>query len=280
MSRSRPRVDSRCSFQTDSALSYGNSVKVRPSCSSSRRAKATPIDQSLRAWPGAGTAGRTREMRRSLLVTVPSFSPQVVAGSSRSAKAQVAVVAKASWTTTNSARSSARRTVAWSGIDCAGLVQAIHSARISPSAAAWNISTAVLPGASGTEGTPHSAATSARCSGLARSRCALSRLARPPTSRPPIALGWPVSENGPAPGLPIWPVARCRLMSAAFFAVPLDDWFKPWQYRLNVAGEVANSRAAASRSSFGMPQTCATVSGVQSRTVAFSASKPFVRAAM
>ena len=33
----------------------------------------------------ARTAGRTRLMRRSLLVTVPSFSPQVVAGSSRSA---------------------------------------------------------------------------------------------------------------------------------------------------------------------------------------------------
>jgi threonine/homoserine efflux transporter RhtA len=55
-----------------------------------------------------------------------------------------------------------------------------------------------------------------------------------------MALGWPVSENGPAPGLPIWPVARCRLISAAFLAVPLLDWFRPWQYRLSVAGEVAN----------------------------------------
>ena len=51
----------------------------------------------------------------------------------------------------------------------------------------------------------------------------------PPTSRPPIAFGWPVSENGPAPGRPICPVARCRLMSAAFFAVPDDDWLSPWQ---------------------------------------------------
>ena len=57
----------------------------------------------------------------------------------------------------------------------------------------------------------------------------------PPTSRPPIALGWPVSENGPAPGLPICAVARCRLISAAFLAVPLLDWFRPWQYRLSVA---------------------------------------------
>ena len=43
---------------------------------------------------------------------------------------------------------------------------------------------------------------------------------RPPVSRPPIALGWPVSEKGPAPGRPIWPVARCRLMMAAFLSVP------------------------------------------------------------
>ncbi len=196
---------------------------------SSRCAKSTAIAQSCRAWPGAGTAGRTRLMRRSLLVTVPVFSPQVVAGSSRSAQSQVAVVANASCTTTSSARSRARRTVAWSGIDCAGLVQAIQSALIWPSAAAWNISTAVVPGRSGTTGRPHSAATSARCAGLARSRCAESRLAMPPTSRPPIALGWPVSEKGPAPGLPIWPLARCRLIRAAFLAVPLVDWFRPWQ---------------------------------------------------
>ena len=60
---------------------------------SSRLAKSTTMRQSCRASPGAGTAGRTRLMRRSLLVTVPSFSPQVVAGSSRSAKSQVAAVA-------------------------------------------------------------------------------------------------------------------------------------------------------------------------------------------
>ncbi|MNE47190.1 hypothetical protein D3C80_1415760 [compost metagenome] len=112
---------------------------------------------------------------------------------------------------------------------CAGLVQAIHRALISPSAAAWNISTAVLPGRAGMSCTPQSAAISARCSGLARSRWALSRLAMPPTSRPPMALGWPVSDSGPAPGLPIWPVARCRLIRAAFLAVPLLLWFRPWQ---------------------------------------------------
>ena len=40
------------------------------------------------------------------------------------------------------------------------------------------------------------------------SMCAASMLARPPTSRPPMALGWPVTENGPMPGLPMRPVAE------------------------------------------------------------------------
>ena len=230
MSRSRPRVLSRCSFHTCSADWYGNKVALPGRRRvSSRCATACTMRQSARASPAGATAARTRLMRRSLLVTVPSFSPQGAAGNSRSAYAQVSLLAKASCTTTNSARCKARRTVFWSGRLCAGLVQRIHSALIWPSAAAWNISTAVSPGFSGTESTPHKAATSARCTGLAKSRCALSRFAMPPTSRPPMALGCPVRLNGPAPGLPIWPQARCRLMSAAFLAVPLVDWFKPWQ---------------------------------------------------
>jgi hypothetical protein len=46
---------------------------------------------------------------------------------------------------------------------------------------------------------------------------------------PAIAFGCPVSENGPAPARPIWPVARCRLMSAVFLKVPFADWLRPWQ---------------------------------------------------
>ena len=91
-----------------------------------------------------------------------------------------------------------------------------------------------------------------------------------------MALGWPVSENGPAPGLPIWAVARCRLISDAFLAVPLLDWFSPWQYRLRVPADVANSLAAVSRSSLRMPQVCATRSGDASRTPVRNASNPFV----
>ena len=109
----------------------------------------------------------------------------------------------------------------------------------------------------------------------------------PPTSRPPIAFGWPVSENGPAPGLPICPVARCRLISAAFFAVPLVLWLRPWQYSESVglreptaASTLANQRAAWTRSASAMPHRRATSFGAKSRTRAFSASKPLVCAAM
>ena len=39
--------------------------------------------------------------------------------------------------------------------------------------------------------------------------------------------GW--THYGPAPGLPMWPVARCRLMRAALLSVPWVDWLSPWQ---------------------------------------------------
>ena len=77
----------------------------------------------------------------------------------------------------------------------------------------------------------------------------------PPLSRPPMALGWPVSEKGPAPGRPICPVARCRLMRAVFLAVPALLWFRPWQYRLRLAGAVANHSAACQMSASGTPHT-------------------------
>ena len=57
--------------------------------------------------------------------------------------------------------------------------------------------------------------------------CAASMLASPPTSRPPMALGWPVSDSGPAPGLPMRPVARWQLMMALTLSVPCADWFTP-----------------------------------------------------
>ena len=57
--------------------------------------------------------------------------------------------------------------------------------------------------------------------------CAASMLASPPTSRPPMALGWPVSDSGPEPGLPMRPVARWQLMMALTLSVPCADWLTP-----------------------------------------------------
>ena len=45
----------------------------------------------------------------------------------------------------------------------------------------------------------------------------------PPTSRPPMALGWPVREKGPQPARPILPVMRESEMRAMFLSVPTAD---------------------------------------------------------
>ena len=89
---------------------------------------------------------RWREMRRSELVTVPSFSPQAAAGSRTWAKRAVSVLAVTSETTTNGQAviaASTRRRPAWKPT---GLVAMIHSALMRPSATAWNMSTAFRPG--------------------------------------------------------------------------------------------------------------------------------------
>jgi hypothetical protein len=52
-----------------------------------RRARSQMISLSGRAWPRGGIARRTRCTRRSVLVKVPSFSAQEVAGRKTSAKA-------------------------------------------------------------------------------------------------------------------------------------------------------------------------------------------------
>src|SRR3546814_20410709 len=82
--------------------------------------------QSGLASPGAGRNARWREITRSELVTVPSFSPQASAGSSRCASCAVSVDATTSETTTNSQRRSASRTRSTSGRLTTGLVDIIH----------------------------------------------------------------------------------------------------------------------------------------------------------
>ena len=110
-----------------------------------RRATSVNIHQSGRASPGGARKARCREIQRSELVTVPSFSPQAAAGSTTSAK-HVVSVGQQSLTTTNGQAPSAARTRSARGMLAAGLVLRIHSALILPSSTASNRSTALRPG--------------------------------------------------------------------------------------------------------------------------------------
>ncbi|MNC92297.1 hypothetical protein D3C83_86930 [compost metagenome] len=48
-----------------------------------------------------------------------------------------------------------------------------------------------------------------------------------PASRVPIALHWPVIENGDAPARPMLPVINARLLMALTVSVPFELWFTP-----------------------------------------------------
>ena len=48
-----------------------------------------------------------------------------------------------------------------------------------------------------------------------------------PASRVPMALHWPVIENGEAPERPIWPVSSARLFMTFTVSAPCVEWFTP-----------------------------------------------------
>ena len=128
--------------------------------------------QSAFAMPDADMKARWREMRRSELVTVPAFSPQLAAGSSTSAK-RVVSVRVTSETTTKSQAFRAARTRIESGIDTAGFVPMIQSALMLPSPTPRNISTAFKPGARAMSGAFQKRATRST-SGGSKPMCAAS----------------------------------------------------------------------------------------------------------
>ena len=102
------------SFQTDSASGY--SGQSQPSA----RASAITISRSPRALPGSGTAARTRLIRRSVFVNVPSFSAKLDAGSTTFACFREVSFRKMSWETRNSSRRSPSSTWWAFGSVCAG----------------------------------------------------------------------------------------------------------------------------------------------------------------
>ena len=120
----------------------------------------------------------------------------------------MSVSPKASCRTTNSAALSASRTSAWFGMDCAGLVQAIQTALISPDFRPGKARRRSFQ-ASGRE--PRDAPKGSHFGpifGRGEIPVGGHQVGQSPTSRPPMAFGCPVSEKGPQPGFPIFPVAR------------------------------------------------------------------------
>ena len=114
-----------------------------------------------------------------------------------SAKASVSVRAITSDTTTKGHLVRAAAMSDERGILTTGLVAMIQIALIRPSATASNMTTAYSPGARAVFGALQNRAARATSSG-AKSVWAARVLAMPPVSRPPMALGWPVIENGAA----------------------------------------------------------------------------------
>ncbi len=139
---------------------------------------------------------------------MPSFSPHAAAGNSICASTEVSVRATQSETTTSSQRRNASRARSAFGRLTTGLVAMIHTALMRPPYMASNISTALSPGRCARRGACQNCCTMSRWAALSKSMCAASMFAMPPTSRPPMALGCPVTENGPIPGRPIRPVSR------------------------------------------------------------------------
>lgn len=82
-----------------------------------------------------------------------------------------------------------------------------------------------------------------------------------PISRPPIALGWPVRENGPLPVREIAPVARCRLQIALVFHVPWVLWLSPIVQQLIHSPASPIHCAAVRMSASARPVTSATTCG-------------------
>lgn len=172
MSRSRPRVVSRCSLvlpaRRTETMSAGRDASVLQAAAQTRR--RSPSHAALR--PALARTAFRCVMRRSELVTVPCFRPgrrgQQHIGKPRSLGCPERLLHDHAFSVGESFRHQGR-----SGSDCAGLVQAIHKSLISRRFTASNISTAVLPGTGGSESTPHSVATSARC--VAFIRLAMSR---------------------------------------------------------------------------------------------------------
>ena len=181
---------------------------IRRRVEAERRTETEPLGHLAHDPPiGPGLARRRQETRAAARCAAPNWSRCRI---SRPRPAPAAAHARRrrpcrwrstfSETTNSSSFFSASRAASAFGSDTAGLVPITHSALISPRAMASNIWTAFSPSWVAMRGAFQNRRTRS-ISGGVNPIWAASWLASPPTSRPPIALGCPVSENGDAPGL-------------------------------------------------------------------------------
>jgi hypothetical protein len=290
MSRSRPRVVSRCSFQTDSGVSYGNSVGRRGRSRALEPAAHVDGDGPVVRAPGPAAARRAHAADAALAVgdgavlLAPGGGGQQQVG-----VGAVAVVAKASCSTTNSARCSARRTVAWSGSALRG-VGAGDPQRLDLAIGRGleHLHRGLARRAGTTRHAPQRA-TSARCCRVGQVAVRAQQVGQATDLAPAHRIGLAGQRERAGTRLADLAVARCRLISVLFLAVPLLLWFRPWQYsdssgrgRRWPSSAVDIGEPARRLHDVGLrrPQTLAACAGVNSRTRSRSASKPLVWAAM
>ena len=214
--------------------------QAKASAQPRRAATWAMIHQSALASPGAGRKARWRLITRSLLVTVPSFSPQPKAGRRMRAACTVSESATQSLAIRLGMRARAVRISAEAGSETAGLVAMTQRAPMRPWAAARNISTALRPGREARWGVFQKRARASASPGASHSRWPASMVASAPVSRPPMALGWPVTLKGPPPGWPRLPCRMWQLMMAFALSAPAVDWLAPWLKRVTVLRVVAN----------------------------------------
>ena len=184
-----------------------------------RRARSHTMSQSGRLPPTGSMALRTRCTLRSLLVKVPSFSANVVAGSTTSAISAVSCM-KMSCTTRNSRLLNAFSAWCRSGSLSSGFSPVMYMAFSRPSSAAATMSVTTMPAFGGSRLFPHAASNLRTVSGPMR-WYPVNELGMHPASPQPCTLFWPLRGETPLPGLPICPVASARFRSAWTFAVPL-----------------------------------------------------------
>ena len=168
----------------------------------------------------AAITGRTRLIRRSALVNVPSFSKNEVPGRNTCANFEVSFRNK-SCTTTRSIALSDFSTCIVFGSDCAMSSPCTNNPRNSPEIALSNMFGIRMPG-SDMSFTSQSISNCSRTALSETCRYPESSCGNEPMSHAPCTLFCPRSGLTPTPSRPMFPVAIAR------FAIPIT-MVEPWE---------------------------------------------------